>query len=242
MTLIYPDDPIGFHIAAESQTGTWAEERQAAIEAARGDHGRPAIVSRKSMRRFMGVGARAQSQSSLPEFTGDRDGSPTRGSAMHDSPIEDDDHIDAAKLYLGVGWKSVVQNTNLGIAARGWARFIENHYHLSNASVLLHNDGKQLYLVQASRNFSEPPVFWLFAEDLRSGQMLAHTLDGVVRNLTQNPFHFEGEVVHFQDRSTPSSHPSPQEHQTVCDSNMFANGHGQPTQTEAHNQDVEMML
>lgn len=46
MTLIYPDDP-GYSIAAESQSGTWCEEK---IETEEKAAARPIAVSRKSQR------------------------------------------------------------------------------------------------------------------------------------------------------------------------------------------------
>lgn len=224
MTLIYPDDPIGY-IAAESQSGTWAEDRLSHVNKLRG--ARPAVISRKSQMRGMGAGPRlSQSPDKENGFT---------APAVQDAPI-DNGSIDMTALYLGIGWKRVVENENLEAAAAGWARFIQNHFHLSDVVIQLYSEAQKAYLVQASELPGSSPLYFLFSEDLKTGRMLASSLDGVVRNLTQSPIQFEGGELHFQERTPPPQQPM------TNTSAMTVDGQVNLVPVPSAVQDIDMML
>jgi hypothetical protein len=224
MTLIYPDDPIGY-IAAESQTGTWADERQTHINKLRG--ARPAVMSRKSQMRGIGHGPRL---SQSPEKENGFSPAP----AVQDT-ADPQSNIDTTTLYLGVGWKRVAENENLQAAAAGWARFIQNHFRLADVVVQLHSEGHEAYLVQASELPGSQPLYFLFSEDLKTGRMLASTLDGVVKNLTQSPIQFEGGELQFQERTPPPP-------QAVNVNAMAVDGQVDSGAASAPVQEVDMML
>ncbi|KAI5456276.1 hypothetical protein BGZ63DRAFT_366943 [Mariannaea sp. PMI_226] len=94
--------------------------------------------------------------------------------------------IDDFTLHLGIGWRKISEDTDIQAAARGWARFIENHFPISNARVVLESKGLQSYLVESTQGF------FLFAENLRQGQLVSQTVDGALRNLQCSPPHFDG--------------------------------------------------
>ncbi|KAF2458799.1 hypothetical protein BDY21DRAFT_283635 [Lineolata rhizophorae] len=196
MTLIYPDEP-GFSIAADSQTGTWAEEKkQAEDEAATtAASSRPMAVSRKSARR--------------PAPADLESVSPTAALCSSSTPRSPEDGIiDRLTLVLGVGWKRVYGNDAVADAARGWARYIENHYPLAKPTIMLHSERLQAYLVHAFDPIDSCEGFWLFQDELKFGQAVGESLDAVVANLTaQAEIRFEGEPIRAQSRrpSDPSS-------------------------------------
>jgi hypothetical protein len=84
MTLIYPDEPV-LNIAAESQTGTWMEEKADSTPPVEANVARPRIIARKSQRRS--VDSAADVASGLPD------------------PIV---------LRLGVGWKRIPESQASG--------------------------------------------------------------------------------------------------------------------------------
>lgn len=168
MTLIYPDDP-GFSIAAESQTGTWAEDRNTEKEAIAK---RPIAISRKSQRRDSQI-------------------CPTQA-----SPVIDDkgNTLETLMSYLGVGWKSMADPI-LEAAARGYAKYIERHYALANVVVMLQCDSLSAYLVRAQEGGCVES-YWLFEESLNRGQLVSSTLQGTANNLrNKSNIVFEGPQI-----------------------------------------------
>ncbi|KAH6997060.1 hypothetical protein EDB80DRAFT_651962 [Ilyonectria destructans] len=94
--------------------------------------------------------------------------------------------IDDFTLHLGIGWRRISNDEHIQAAARGWARFIENHFALSNARIVLESNGLQSYLVETSEGF------FLFAENLRQGQLVSQTVEGTLSNLQCSPPKFDG--------------------------------------------------
>ncbi|KAJ1338271.1 hypothetical protein MN608_01130 [Microdochium nivale] len=168
---------------ASSQSGTWLEEK-AAEEKARKDEEarafdqqtRPSLRTNKSQRLDLNAVV-------LPEngSQGDRS-SPVRDSEAASSQPS----IDNFTLHLGIGWSRISQEEHIQAAARGWARFIENHYPVSNVQIQLESKGLQSYLVEASEGF------FLFAENLQQGQFVSKDLNRTFENLRSNPPVFEG--------------------------------------------------
>lgn len=180
---------------ASSQSGTWLEEKRAAEETARlaAQDNRPILRSHKSQRTAIDSNAvpsaNASSTSSLTKAT-----SPESPSA----PI-----IDNFTLHLGIGWRRISDDVDIQAAARGWARFIENHYPVSNVQILLESKGLQSYLVEASEGF------FLFAENLRQGQLVSQNAEGALRNLQSNPPSFDGmdTLVAAESPKPVATHP-----------------------------------
>lgn len=163
---------------ASSQSGTWLEEKNAADEKQRRQQdaeqreprshklqrvAQPDLVSNPAA-----MAATSQVSSSPGTLSG------------NEAPI-----IDDFTLHLGIGWRKISTDEHIQAAARGWARYIENHYPVSNAHVRLESKGLQSYLVEASEGF------FLFAENLRQGQFVSPTVQGALKNLQTSPPTFD---------------------------------------------------
>jgi len=192
MTLIKKS--AGYVADASSQSGTWVEERVAAEDARKTEaallaqeqlaQSRPSLRSHKSQRLDM-----TTPPTSTDERFPSRHSSPTREAtnpmvASSDSlaqPIVDD-----FTLHLGIGWSRISDDAHIQAAARGWARYIENHYPVANVKILLESRGLQSYLVEASQGY------FLFAETLRQGRLVSTTPEGALSNLKISPPVFDG--------------------------------------------------
>ncbi|KAK2629899.1 hypothetical protein QTJ16_000719 [Diplocarpon rosae] len=108
-------------------------------------------------------------------------GSPER----HSEPTVDD-----FTRHLGIGWSSI---NNLGddiqAAARGWSKFIENHFPVTNAKIRLTSKGLASYLVEANEGY------FLFAEDLRQGRLVSNNLERTWANLSSPVPIFDSDLV-----------------------------------------------
>jgi hypothetical protein len=186
MTLIDPQ--TGRASAAESQTGTWyenqlEEERRAAADAA-------AALEQEQLD--------AQGR---PSKTVRLD-SPAPGSALVDSPTNIVQQplaatpapaIDSASMMLGIGWKEVASDADMEQAARGWARYIENHYPmLGGVEMLCKSDGHEVFLAKAT---APQESYWLFKDDLTEGKLVATSQEQCIANLRAVPMAFENDTV-----------------------------------------------
>ncbi|KAF2792692.1 hypothetical protein K505DRAFT_408531 [Melanomma pulvis-pyrius CBS 109.77] len=191
MTLIYPDAP-GFSIAAESQTGTWCEEKNETDEA---PAVRPITVSRKSQRMDSATGITIQPLNEMaidvPEQFIDENGNT----------------IDSLITSLGVGWKNVMTNPTLRDAARAYSRVIENHFDLTDATVMLEKESLSAYLVRAKQHGVQG--YYLFSDSLQWCQLVGWSLQRTVQNLMSGPVpRVEGERINARSR-TPSEPATP---------------------------------
>ena len=134
---------------------------------------RPVLRSHKSQR----LDQAAIAQSYLAKTGGIADGVP-------DIPVVDD-----FTLHLGIGWRRISQDVDIQAAARGWARYIENHYPLSAVTIRLESKGLQSYLVEAAEGY------FLFAENLRHGRLVGHDVGTAIANLQTSPPSFAGEEM-----------------------------------------------
>lgn len=181
MTLIKPSRG-GYIIDASSQTGTWAEERAeeekakamapVAIE-------RPIVRAAKSQRLDLSATpaiAEEASTSGVPS-----PGSPER----YTEPTVDD-----FTRHLGIGWSSVnTMDHDIQAAARGWAKFVENHYPVTDVKIRLQSKGLASYLVEANEGY------FLFGEDLKQGRLVSTSLERTWVNLSSPVPVFDGDVV-----------------------------------------------
>lgn len=178
---------------ATSQSGTWVEEKASEEEARKTEAAvlaqellsqhRPSLRSHKSQR--------LATTPTLPPIDGtpNKRLSPTRElvnplASSSDSlaqPV-----IDDFTLHLGIGWSRISDEDGIQAAARGWARYMENHYPVTNAKIRLESRGLQSYLVEADEGF------FLFAENLRQGRLVSPNADRAIQNLKTSPPTFEG--------------------------------------------------
>lgn len=200
MTLIKKS--TGYAADAASQSGTWVEEQAAAEEVRKTEEAlrlqeqlaqeRPSLRSHKSQRLEM-------ANTNSTEGPASRRSSPTREAinpmtASSDSiaqPIVDD-----FTFHLGIGWSRISEDEHIQAAARGWARYIENHYPVTNAKIRLESRGLQSYLVESKEGY------FLFAENLRQGRLVSKTSEGALRNLKCSPPIFDGPET-MEARETP---------------------------------------
>lgn len=186
MTLLNPTS--GIVISAESQTGTWFEEREEAVRiaAARGPTAsliqiqKTALASRKSQR--LDTSAPGLDDITLCTISqaGARASSPPKSSAVE--PLVDDfTHL------LGIGWTRLRDDdADIQAAARGWAKYINNHYPVREAQILLESAGLNAYLVGTTEGF------YLFKEDLSEGQLVGRDWGVCLANLRSSPMNLEG--------------------------------------------------
>ncbi|KAL1899597.1 hypothetical protein Cpir12675_001365 [Ceratocystis pirilliformis] len=106
---------------------------------------------------------------------------PTSQSTPTLSSVHQPQTIDELTLHLGIGWRRLSSEEHIRAAARGWARYIEMHYPLSNVTITLESKALQSYLVESNEGF------FLFSEDLRQGRLVSRTREGVLANLKTNP-------------------------------------------------------
>lgn len=206
MTLIYPGDQEGFCLAAESQSGTWCEERNEREEKAQPV--RPIAVSRKSAR------ISPSANVTIPSLN-DMDTSKTEGVID-----ENGNTINTLIASLGVGWKNVMTNPNLRDAARAYSRVIERHFDLTDALVMLEKESLSAYLVRAKQHGVQG--YWLFSDSLQWCQLVGWSLERTVNNLMSGPTpRVEGERINAR-HLTPSEPAAPQ---SIIDTPV-AVGHG----------------
>jgi hypothetical protein len=166
MTLIYPGEP-GYTMAAESQSGTWYEEKIEKEEKA--EPVRPIAVSRKSAR------ISPSTNVDVPSLN-DMDAQKT------EELIDDNGNtINTLISSLGVGWKNVMTNPNLRDAARAYSRVIERHFDFTDALVMLEKESLNAYLVRAKQHGVQG--YWLFSDSLQWCQLVGWSLERTVSNL-----------------------------------------------------------
>lgn len=185
MTLIKPRG-TGYIILAGSQTGTWAEEKaeeeKAKAAAAAQVPERPVIRSAKSQRLdFTSTPVIAEEVMSNGTLVTPVAASPTNG---HVEPTVDD-----FTRHLGIGWSLISADEDIQAAARGWTRYINNHFPVTDAKIRLQSRGLASYLVEANEGY------FLFGEDLKQGRLVSRTLEQTFVNLQGAVPTFEGEEV-----------------------------------------------
>lgn len=234
MTLIKPNK--GYTMEAASQTGTWAEEQEEkekalAAQVAQQLVDRPILRAAKSLRLDMTATPLNDDTSSVGASSA---ASPERSSYVEPT-------VDDFTRHLGIGWSSLSSDPDIQAAVRGWTRFIENHFAVTNAKIRLQSRGLASYLVEADEGF------FLFAEDLRKGQLVSTDLQKTWMNLSSPIPVFEGETV-MEAVGTPriaaeptsdASNPFTDRTTALNDSEGAVNGSHVPTTQTA---EVEMNM
>ncbi|WEW54962.1 hypothetical protein PRK78_000389 [Emydomyces testavorans] len=164
----------GLFISAESQTGTWLEEKfeaEAATAtpiAVASSSGRPDLPSRKSQRLdpsasagwddITAAAAQRKLQSSAQDDT-HRNGNSLTSTVGSTTLGPQNPLIDDATHLLGISWQRVnTDDPDVAAAVRGWEKFINNHFsqYLENAQIVLKHRGLNAYLVTARPPHSHP--------------------------------------------------------------------------------------
>ncbi|KAG9234174.1 hypothetical protein BJ875DRAFT_462278 [Amylocarpus encephaloides] len=195
----------GYVIEASSQTGTWAEEKaeverakaqaQAALLSSSPD--RPILRAAKSQRLDLTATPPIAEESM-------RHGAlitPSAPSPERSGPTEPT--IDDFTRHLGIGWSLISNEEHIQAAVRGWTKFIENHYPVTNVKIALQSKGLSSYLAEASEGY------FLFGEDLKQGRLVSTNLEKVWTNLRGALPLFDGEMV-MEAGETPKTNRASQ--------------------------------
>ncbi|KAJ5235057.1 uncharacterized protein N7469_004225 [Penicillium citrinum] len=219
MVLLNPD--TGVAISAESQTGTWFEEKAESQQAAGDPISSRSIVlqsdaaeaSRKSQRLDQSapglddIALYSMRQRLNGPSLDDQHRSLNSGSTPSHEP-----HIDDATLLLGISWQRIDTDDDMAPAIRGWTKYIDNQYasHLHNSKMLMKSRALNAFLVTATPVSAFAPAFYLFNDDLTQCQLVASSWESCLQNLRQSPIVFEGAaplIAAARSASPPASNP-----------------------------------
>ncbi|KAK2747630.1 hypothetical protein FQN55_004799 [Onygenales sp. PD_40] len=174
MVLLNPRS--GMVISAESQTGTWYEEKAESTAAAAppiavptGSSAQPDLPSRKSQRldatasgwddiTFAAIQSKLQSSAQEDSYRPHKQGSSSVASSSSFTPQEP--HVDDLTHLLGISWQRISRNDeDMAGAIRGWERYIENHFsrYIQEAEILVKHRGLNAYLVVGRPPTSSTP-------------------------------------------------------------------------------------
>ncbi|KAK2008795.1 hypothetical protein LZ32DRAFT_439366 [Colletotrichum eremochloae] len=204
----------GYVADASSQSGTWVEEKAAQDNARKVNEAltrlheqqqRPSLRSNKSQRLTQNDIHNLQ-EVARPAIVSASETLSLENSAQ---PV-----VDQFTLHLGIGWRRISEDQHIQAAARGWARYIENHYPVSSVVIRLESKGLQSYLVEAAEGF------FLFAEDLRQGRFVSKDAEGALRNLKCSPPVFVGQETLFATESPAATESRNTVFATEVDSHM----------------------
>lgn len=198
MVLIKPE--TGYIADASSQSGTWLEEKSASDERARRRQQAEQQLDPRSHKTQRIDHSIDQTSPPSALTSGDAAGVSGTNGATVDSAREQL-VIDDFTLHLGIGWRRISDDEDIQAAARGWARFIENHFALTNVRMCLESKGLQSYLVETCEGY------FLFAENLRHGRLVSRHVDGALRNLQLSPPTFDGPEIQMEAETPQPSEP-----------------------------------
>ncbi|CAD6503442.1 BgTH12-03106 [Blumeria graminis f. sp. triticale] len=111
--------------------------------------------------------------------------------------------IDSFTRHLGIGWSSLSDtDPETQAATRGWIKFIENHFPLSNVRIQLRSKGLASYLIESNEGY------FLFGEDLKQGRLVSVNLEKTWINLQGACPIFEGQTI-MEAAQSPSTITQP---------------------------------
>lgn len=158
MTLIYSGDP-SYAMAAESQSGTWVEEKTARAPFELNHMKRPSIASRKSQR----VDQNASGPDDLAQLV-----LPHNMREATTEPL-----IDEATRNLGIGWTRMDATEALQVNQAAYARWIEHHFPgLKEVTIWFEYKAMPAYLVAARNAYSGEEAFYIFSNDLTEARLV----------------------------------------------------------------------
>lgn len=117
--------------------------------------------------------------------------------------------IDELTHLLGVGWTRIGSDVDLQKATRGWEKYIENHYPLTEVAILATSKALDGAFLTLARNYSNMALrrFLLFSEDLTEGRLIASSWGTCLARLQSNPIVFESEEM-LKAANTPDLTPT----------------------------------
>lgn len=201
MVLLNPN--TGLAVSAESQTGTWYEEKSESQQAAA-----PPVSSRSIALQSDAADISRKSQRLDTSAPGIDDIALASIHQRLNGPELDDQHrtlhagpsppaeplIDDATRLLGISWQRIDTDDDMAPAVRGWTKYIDNQYaaYLRDSQMLMKSRALNAYLVAATPATAPSPAFYLFNEDLTQGQLVAFSWEACLHNLRCTPIVFEG--------------------------------------------------
>lgn len=214
MVLLNPN--TGVAVLAESQTGTWYEEKAEMQQATTAPVSSRSIalqndaaeVGRKSQR--LDTSAPGLDDIALSSIHQRLNGSELdnqhrtlpAGPSPPTEPL-----IDDATRLLGISWQRIDTDLDMAPAVRGWTKYIDNQFaaFLHGSQMLMKSRSLNAYLVAATPVNAPSPVFYLFNEDLSQAQLVASSWEACLHNLRCTPIIFEGSapMVAAARSSTP---------------------------------------
>lgn len=202
---------------AASQSGTWVEEKATADEKRRNEEARainqqerPSLRSNKSQRLDMNALSMPGNEQHITRASPTREMDPSASKLGLSVDPSSQPIVDNFTLHLGIGWSRISEDEHIQAAARGWARYIENHYPVTNVRIQLESKGLQSYLVEANEGF------FLFADNLRQGQFVSKDANQTLANLKVSPPVFEGVDVMSAAESPRPIEPATPEANTMA--------------------------
>ncbi|CEJ56109.1 hypothetical protein PMG11_02332 [Penicillium brasilianum] len=199
MVLLNPQ--TGLAVSAESQTGTWYEEKAESQQTAAAPISSRSIalqsdgaeISRKAQRLDTSApGLDDIALASMHQRLNGSDMADQHRTAPSTPPVEP--LIDDATRLLGISWQRIDTDDEMAPAVRGWTKYIDNQYaaYLHHSQMLMKSRALNAYLVAATPNTAFSPAFYLFNEDLTQGQLVATSWEACLLNLRSTPPVFQG--------------------------------------------------
>lgn len=181
MTLIYPDEPA-LNIPAESQSGTWMEEKAEAVVVEPAIE-RPVLAARKSQRRIS---------------NGERS-------------IDANNAVDPIVLRLGIGWKRISEVQAAAVAGQE-TYIKNQYPYVQQPKIVLQHEGLGIFVIRSVAIDLRGLVhqWWIFTEDLNSCRLLCNSTEEEVLRRLGNKRQDErgnwipdiladGQVIHAKD-------------------------------------------
>lgn len=169
---------------ASSQSGTWVDEK---LSTTLDNIPKKTVDVNQRTHKSQRLGRDSASVS--PASTPTTESQIQFGSANSATSASNGPVIDDFTLQLGIGWRKISNDEHIQAAARGWARYIENHYPVSNVRITLESRGLQSYFVEASEGF------FLFDENLRQGRLVSQDAQRAFQHLQCSPPTFDSQVT-----------------------------------------------
>ncbi|KAK2738393.1 hypothetical protein FQN57_007070 [Myotisia sp. PD_48] len=221
----------GLVISAESQTGTWFEQKAQIQAEAFSPKSRPVdcvdcddLPSRKTQR----IDATASTWDDITALSvqnklnppTDRDTypatkTPSTSTSLTSGP--ESHNVDDATYLLGISWQRMItDDKDVAAAIHGWEKFINNHFSQSmqNSQILLKHRGLNMYLVASyptpstgfdgnSDNTNSALSYFLFNDDLSEAQLVAQDWKSCIERLRSVPISFPAgsEVLRASERT-----------------------------------------
>lgn len=215
MVLLNPQ--TGLAVSAESQTGTWYEEKSESQQATAAPISSRSIalqsdgadISRKAQRLDTSApGLDDIALASMHQRLNGSEMADQHRTAPATPPAEP--LIDDATRLLGISWQRIDTDDDMAPAVRGWTKYIDNQYaaYLHHSQMLMKSRALNAYLVAATPVSSFSPAFYLFNDDLTQGQLVASSWEACLHNLRSTPPVFEGAApLAAASRPQPAANP-----------------------------------